>query len=233
MAISDTLSSIITNLSNAYYQIGTMGGTIPLSKNMENLPSAIGTIPQSGGGSDSRFKAYAEGTLTSINDSTITLLKDWAFASSPALQTVYLPNCSYLGVRAFASCRELSSVVIGDNSTVFQYASNTFNNCYNLSLFNNSSVVNVDKFNYYSEAFYSTSINLLVPSVLSNITYFSATSSTNYQKLNWENSSQITYYGIKTDVNGTSSILQLRPAASQLNEISFINCDFNGWTAGW
>lgn len=44
MAISDTINSIITNVSNAYDEIDNKGGTLPANKNIENLADAIATI---------------------------------------------------------------------------------------------------------------------------------------------------------------------------------------------
>lgn len=45
MSIASVISSIETNVSNAYTSIGTKGGTIPANKNIANLSSAINSIP--------------------------------------------------------------------------------------------------------------------------------------------------------------------------------------------
>lgn len=45
MSIASVISSIETNVSNAYTSIGTKGGTIPANKNIANLADAIDSIP--------------------------------------------------------------------------------------------------------------------------------------------------------------------------------------------
>lgn len=57
-----------------------------------------------GGGSDTRFKDYFEGTLTEIVDSTITKLKANAFRSAGDVTIVDLPNCTSVGGSAFREC---------------------------------------------------------------------------------------------------------------------------------
>lgn len=117
MAISNTLSSIITNLSNAYSQIGAMGGTIPLSKNMENLPSAIGTIP-----SDMLVPLW-NGVTSELNSDNITTVPSYACYYNSGLTNVSLPNATTIGTSAFAYCSELSSVYLGTNcASINQYA---------------------------------------------------------------------------------------------------------------
>ena len=108
MAISDTLSSIITNLSNAYSQIGTMGGTIPLSKNMENLPSAIGTIPTGGGGISPTD--ILEATITTISDSSAGFVAKYALYENQSLLAASIPNVENIEQYAFYHCTSLESV---------------------------------------------------------------------------------------------------------------------------
>lgn len=191
MAISDTLSSIITNLNNAYSQIGTMGGTIPLSKNMENLPSAIGTIPQSGGGGTDRLAEYAMGTLSVINDSNITDVRSYAFMNLSTLTDVNIPNASHIGASAFHSCPNLSNISVSSSITLeqcaFSYCSNlssftcsdatnlpsyVFANCTNLSSYNGSNYIDLEYYNslgttFSRGAFYDTSLYGLMPSIIS------------------------------------------------------------------
>lgn len=50
MAIVDTIESIKTNLANAYAVVAGKGATIPVNRNMENLPPTIASIPTGGGG---------------------------------------------------------------------------------------------------------------------------------------------------------------------------------------
>lgn len=48
MAIADKITKLQTDISNAYDEIETMGGTIPEYKNTDNLATAIGSIPSGG-----------------------------------------------------------------------------------------------------------------------------------------------------------------------------------------
>lgn len=48
MSIASQLQAIEGNISNAYDMIAQRGGTLPQRKNLENLASAIATIPSSG-----------------------------------------------------------------------------------------------------------------------------------------------------------------------------------------
>ena len=50
MAIVDTIESIKTNLASAYNVAESKGATIPVNRNMENLPPTIASIPTGGGG---------------------------------------------------------------------------------------------------------------------------------------------------------------------------------------
>lgn len=50
MSIASVISSIETNVSNAYTSIGTKGGTIPANKNIANLAAAIDSISAGSGG---------------------------------------------------------------------------------------------------------------------------------------------------------------------------------------
>lgn len=48
MSIASQLQALESNISNAYDMVAQRGGTVPARKNMENLASAIATIPSSG-----------------------------------------------------------------------------------------------------------------------------------------------------------------------------------------
>ena len=53
MSISDKLSKLNTDITNAYASVQTKGGTVPTNKNTENLASAINSI--SGGDSSGQY----------------------------------------------------------------------------------------------------------------------------------------------------------------------------------
>jgi hypothetical protein len=48
MSIASQLQALESNISSAYDMVAQRGGTVPTRKNMENLASAIATIPSSG-----------------------------------------------------------------------------------------------------------------------------------------------------------------------------------------
>ena len=122
MAISDTLSSIATNLSNAYDALSAKGATIPAFKNIENLASAIATI-SAGGGIDEGIEAmlnksiytyessrinipayafYMQTNLSSVSLSRCQTIERYAFYGA-GLLNIYLPNLQSLSSGAFAA----------------------------------------------------------------------------------------------------------------------------------
>ena len=50
MSIATELQNYNDGLLDAYDAVDTKGGTIPTNKNLDNLPTAIGSIPAGGGG---------------------------------------------------------------------------------------------------------------------------------------------------------------------------------------
>lgn len=90
--ISNTLSSIITNLSNAYDMASTMGATIPASRNMENLASTIGTIPTAGGGGEDTLERTINHNLFEYSNDNITTIDTNYFTYCKSLN---LPNCFF------------------------------------------------------------------------------------------------------------------------------------------
>ena len=48
MSIASELQTLQTNMTNAYNAISSAGGTVPASQNLDNLATAIATIPGSG-----------------------------------------------------------------------------------------------------------------------------------------------------------------------------------------
>lgn len=49
MSIASVISSMQTNLSNAYTKVSDKGGTLPANKNLQNLANAIDSITVGGG----------------------------------------------------------------------------------------------------------------------------------------------------------------------------------------
>lgn len=149
MAISDTLSSIATNLSNAYDALSAKGATIPAFKNIENLASAIATISAGGGGSDD-MESFVAGTLSAFSDTTnmsaigqgvfaytgisdVTLpeclaVNTNAFRGAYRLNSVSLPKCSDIGNNAFQDASFVSGAILSLPS-VIQIRNYAFQNC--------------------------------------------------------------------------------------------------------
>ena len=48
MSIATQLQALENNISDAYDMVSQRGGTVPVRKNMENLPAAIASIPSAG-----------------------------------------------------------------------------------------------------------------------------------------------------------------------------------------
>lgn len=69
MSIADTISSMETNLSNAYDSVNAKGGTLPANKNLQNLSNSISSIP-SGGAELPEINSVRKGTLWYAQDET-------------------------------------------------------------------------------------------------------------------------------------------------------------------
>lgn len=77
--ISDTISSIQTNLENAYDELEDKGATIPANKNIQNLANAIASI-QSGGGGENFAKYHIEQTID--GDTSTLAITDYVAQAS-------------------------------------------------------------------------------------------------------------------------------------------------------
>ena len=67
MAIADTINLMKTNITYAYNAIQTKGGTVPTNKNLENLSTAINSIPAGGGIEDVATVAALKAKCTAEN----------------------------------------------------------------------------------------------------------------------------------------------------------------------
>ena len=93
-------------------------GTFTLAPEMSEQDSLISQIQQAlqgkaaggGGGTDTRLKELTEGTLTEIEDNTITTTRAYAFYGARSLERVNLPNATSLGSYSFNSCESLVSI---------------------------------------------------------------------------------------------------------------------------
>lgn len=86
------------------------------------------SVPTRGGGEvDTRFKDLAEGTLTEIDDNTITSTRNYAFYAARSLERVSLPNLTNLGSYTFNACEALVSANLP--SLIGAFATYTFTSC--------------------------------------------------------------------------------------------------------
>lgn len=104
MASEKNLNAVFTDIANSIRsKKGTTGTIQPI-----NMADEISTIET--GSNDTRFKEIVEGTMTSVDDSTITTVNDYAFAYIRSLTSVNLPNATYLGPNAFWYCEALENI---------------------------------------------------------------------------------------------------------------------------
>lgn len=78
MSISSAIQNAQTKVANAYTAVEGKGGTLPITQNLSNLPTAISSIPSGGGGSTWQV---VEGIITNSTG------LDFA--------TIYNPNSEY------------------------------------------------------------------------------------------------------------------------------------------
>ena len=131
MSISTELTTLSTNITNAYNAIQTKGGTIPTNKNTENLETAINSI--SSYENSLRDMISNRRNITSVDfPSGITSIGDYAFDNCKSLALTSLPNSvTSIGNSAFYSCTSLTLLRIGSN--IQTIASNAFASCTNLT----------------------------------------------------------------------------------------------------
>ena len=136
MSISTELTTLSTNITNAYNAIQTKGGTIPTNKNTENLATAINSI--STGGSSSYEEDLINiisnrSVMTSINfPEGITSIGNYAFNGCTNLALTSLPNgITSIGNSVFYNCSSLTSLRIGSNIQTID--SNAFSGCTKLT----------------------------------------------------------------------------------------------------
>ena len=94
---------------------------------------------EGGGGSDTRFKELVEGTLTSINDSSITQVGDYAFYCNLSLNSITLSECLSVGENAFKN----SAIQTVSLPKITSIKANGFNNCRSLQSLNAPNIVEV------------------------------------------------------------------------------------------
>ena len=182
MAISNELTTLKANISNAYNAIQAKGGTIPTNKNTQNLSNAINTI-QGGGGVDD----YLITTLTSSKYKIIQLIK----AIPPMSIESNVTDLNYM----FNGCSSLLTIPSLDTSNVTNM-SYMFNGCMTLTtipLLDTSNVTDMTyTFGYCSSLL---TIPLLDTSKVTDMTYmfFSCKALTTIPSLDTSNVTNMSY----------------------------------------
>lgn len=136
MAISDKLTKLATDITNAYDAIDDKGGTIPANKNTDNLENAIRSI-ESGGTSEYNAKIITT-PIVSQYSGIVRFIKETPAVDISRLQTTSL---SYM----FSNAENLETVALFDTSRVTDF-SRIFYNCtklINVPEFNTSNVTNL------------------------------------------------------------------------------------------
>lgn len=106
----NTIESVKTDIRSAIEAKGvSMTGV-----SFPDYPAAIGSIA---GGIDE--KAVTEGNIPIVNlSNSASFVASGIFLSNSTLQTINLPNCTYVGQSAFASCSNLVSVSLPECQTI-------------------------------------------------------------------------------------------------------------------
>lgn len=113
--------------------------------------NAAENLPDAGGGDDTRFRDYIEGTLTEIIDDTITVIKPYAFRSEVDLTKVSFPSAVSVGTNAFRECSALHTVDLPNfNKAIPTYCFDSCDALKNLSIPNTTGVNNYS-FRYCAE----------------------------------------------------------------------------------
>lgn len=134
MAISDKLTKLETDITNAYNSIQTKGGTVPSNKNTENLSSSISSIKSY---EDEYVKLICRRNLfnpTSLPDlGDYNRIDEYAFTGCEDLALTSLPNgITTIDSYAFKDCKSLALTSLPNSVT--KIGNNAFEGCTNLAL---------------------------------------------------------------------------------------------------
>ena len=112
MASEKNLNAVFSDIANSIRsKKGTTGTIQPI-----NMASEIDSIET--GSIDTNFKDLVEGTITSIDDSTITKVAQYTFMFYNTLLSVNLPNATSIGDQTFYNCTSLLNVSFQKLTTI-------------------------------------------------------------------------------------------------------------------
>ena len=154
---TDKLNKLIETKNAIRTSITNKGGELTESDKFSDYATVIDNL--STGGEDTRFKDLVEGTITEINDSSITKVGNHAFSNCSGLTSVSFPNATSIGGSAFYECGGLTNVNIPSVTSISDRA---FFECSKLTTIN---IQNASHISIY--AFYNCSnlISIEVPNV--------------------------------------------------------------------
>lgn len=117
MSIASVISSMQTNLSNAYDKVNDKGGTLPANKNLQSLADAIDSI-STGGGSEEKsviiFTPYGE-EIASYTPTEFASLS--AYPIAPTLPNLTFREYNWALADAKTHVAKYGALVIGANYT--------------------------------------------------------------------------------------------------------------------
>lgn len=106
----------------------SVNGTYTPGQGVDGFSQVVVDVPQSVSGIDE--KEYTEGKLNIVNISnSASFVADYVYSNRTNIQTVYLPNCLYVGLQAFGNCTSLYSVELPICKSLYNVA---FGSCYSL-----------------------------------------------------------------------------------------------------
>lgn len=138
MSIATAIQAAQQKIANAYTTISNKGGTLPATQNLSNLATAINSISS---GSSASLDALLDGSITTLESNTTSFnlvlgqpLYGWAPVATPYLQTVSLPNATYIVESAFNGLTNLRTVSIPSITELGEFSEgNYFAGCTSLT----------------------------------------------------------------------------------------------------
>lgn len=167
MSIASQIEDYADGLTAAYGIVSQRGGAIPAQKNMNNLATAIATIPSGGGGFTGIYRDSVNGKyipptapFTFTIPSDVTEVPDFMAYSAfnaispyvPGLTSVTFPTSAwtagrYAFQRAFYGCTNLTSASLAKLTSTGDYA---FDNA-----FRNTKITNIDLSSLTTAGYYA------------------------------------------------------------------------------
>ncbi len=112
MASQNNLTAVFTDIANA---IRDKKGSVNTIKPV-NMADEILTI------GDTSFKDLVEGTITNVDDNTITNIKEYSFYKCSELVNINIPNATTIGQYAFYECSSLTTINFPNATSIQTYA---------------------------------------------------------------------------------------------------------------